>query len=165
MTSDSPALYSIGHSNVPVERLVALLRQHAIATVCDVRSMPYSRYNPHFNREALADSLRSAGITYHYMGDALGGKSSGDPPSADTAPPDYRALAASPAFVRGLDRLIALGHRAPTAFMCGEADYHSCHRHKLIAPALIERGVAVLHIMADGRLERGAVEPHQLRMF
>jgi uncharacterized protein (DUF488 family) len=49
--------------------------------------------------------------------------------------------------------------------MCGEADYRTCHRHKLITPALLERGVVVLHIMADGSLEPGAIEPQQLRMF
>ena len=166
MTATAVALYSIGHSNVAVERLIALLSQHAILTLCDVRSMPYSRYNPQFNRETLADKMRLAGIAYRFMGDSLGGKpADGTLRTEDGVLPDYAKIAASPIFNHGLDQLIALGSRGPTAFMCSEADYHSCHRHKLIAPALIERGVIVLHIMPDGGIERGAIEPQQMRMF
>ncbi|MEO7912853.1 MAG: DUF488 domain-containing protein [Roseiflexaceae bacterium] len=152
-------LYSIGHSNVAAERLIALLEQHSIRTLCDVRSAPYSRYNPQFNREALAATLQPTGIAYRYMGDALGGK------PADGSRPDYAQIATSPHFQRALGQLIDLGQRAPTAFMCGEADYHGCHRHRLIAPALIECGVHVWHIMSDGSCERGEIEPQQMRMF
>src|SRR3954470_9661437 len=74
MATPPTTLYSIGHSNVAVERLIELLNQHSIATLCDVRSAPYSRYNPQFNRETLAASLRPTGIVYHFMGDTLGGK-------------------------------------------------------------------------------------------
>ena len=159
-------LYSIGHSNVPIERLIALLEQHAITTLCDVRSTPYSRYNPQFNREVLADSLRAAGVSYRFMGDTLGGKPADDAlRTADGGLPDYDKIAASPVFLRGLDQLIALGASGPTAFMCSEADYRTCHRHRLIAPALIGRGVSVWHIMHDGGLERGEVEAQQTRMF
>jgi uncharacterized protein (DUF488 family) len=153
------ALYSIGHSNVAAERLIALLEQHSIRTLCDVRSAPYSRYNPQFNRESLAATLHATGITYRYMGDRLGGK------PADGSRPDYAQIVATPGFQRALSQLIDLGQRTPTAFMCGEADYHGCHRHRLIAPALIEHGVLVWHIMSDGSCERGEIEPQQMRMF
>jgi uncharacterized protein (DUF488 family) len=150
---DQITLYSIGHSNAPTERLVAPLRRYAIATLCDVRSTPYSRYNPQFNREALAASLRPTGIVYRYLGDALGGL------------PDATANRTAQTFEQGIEQLLALGALAPTAFMCGEADYRSCHRHKLITPALIERGAVVEHILADGSLERGWIEPRQMQMF
>ena len=159
MATTSITLYSIGHSNVPAERLIALLDQHGIRTLCDVRSAPYSRYNPQFNREALAATLRAAGITYRFMGDTLGGK------PADGALPDYAKIAMSPDFQRAIAQLIDLGCSAPTAFMCGEADYHGCHRHKLIAPALIRSGVLVWHILPDGSCERGEIAPLQMRMF
>ena len=166
MPADPVQLYSIGHSNAPVERLIALLGQHGITTLCDVRSMPYSRYNPQFNRENLADALRAALIAYRFMGDTLGGKPvDGTLRTEDGALPDYDKIAAAPAFLRGLDQLIALGASGPTAFMCSEADYRICHRHRLIAPALIGRGVAVWHIMHDGGLERGEIEAQQMRMF
>jgi uncharacterized protein (DUF488 family) len=166
MSTTSTTLYTIGHSNVATERLIALLEQHSIRTLCDVRSAPYSRFNPQFNREALAETLKIAGITYRFMGDTLGGKpAEGALRTEDGALPDYAKIAASADFQRGIEQLIDLGRRAPTAFMCGEADYHTCHRHRLIAPALIERGVLVWHILPDGGRERGAIEPQQLRMF
>jgi uncharacterized protein (DUF488 family) len=159
MATTPTTLYSIGHSNVAAERLIALLEQHSIRALCDVRSAPYSRYNPQFNRERLAATFRATGIIYRYMGDTLGGK------PADGSQPDYAQIAATPGFQRALSQLIDLGQRAPTAFMCGEADYHGCHRHRLIAPALIARGVIIWHIMADGSCERGELEPQQMRMF
>src|SRR5512145_3374295 len=166
MSPESVQLYTIGHSNVPVERLIDLLATHTITTLCDVRSSPYSRYSSQFNREDLAEQLRSAGITYYYMGDMLGGKPQDSTlRTADGALPDYDKLAASPEFVRGLDRLIALGAQAQVACMCSEANYHTCHRNLLITPALIGRGIAVWHILPDGRLDRGAIEPQQMRMF
>src|SRR5262245_10793416 len=110
MTDDAVTLYSIGHSNVAVERLIELLTRHRILTLCDVRSAPYSRYNPQFNRETLADSMRGAGLDYHFMGDTLGGKpADGALRTEDGALPDYAKIAASPGFARGLDQLIALG--------------------------------------------------------
>src|SRR3954453_23835330 len=97
-TIPSP-LYSIGHSNVAAERLIALLEQHSIRTLCDVRSAPYSRYKPQFNRETLAETLRAAVILYRFMGDTLGGM----PADAalrteDGAHADYARIAASPDF-------------------------------------------------------------------
>lgn len=146
---DELALFSIGHSNVPVGQLIERLRRHDIAVVCDVRSKPYSRYSPQFNREAVAESLEAVGFTYRYFGDALGGLG-GEP---------------APGFARGIEQLVALGEQNRVAFMCAEADYHGCHRQRLITPALIERGVSVWHIMGDGSLERGAIAPEQMRLF
>ena len=166
MATTPTALYSIGHSNVAAERLITLLEQHSIRTLCDVRSAPYSRYNPQFNRETLAGTLHAASIAYRFMGDTLGGKPTDIAlRTEDGALPDYVRMAAAPSFQRALSQLIDLGQHTPTAFMCGEADYRGCHRHRLITPALIERGVIVWHIMPDGSRERGAIEPQQMRMF
>jgi uncharacterized protein (DUF488 family) len=166
MAAAAPTLFSIGHSNVAAERLIALLEQHNIQALCDVRSAPYSRYNPQFNRETLAATLQAASIAYRYMGDALGGMPTDSAlRTEDGAHADYARIAAAPSFQHALSQLIELGQRTPTAFMCGEADYHGCHRHRLITPALIERGVVVWHIMANGSRERGEIEPQQMRMF
>src|SRR5947207_14891331 len=97
MATTPPALYSIGHSNVAAERLIALLEQHRIRTLCDVRSAPYSRYNPQFNRETLATTLQAAGIVYRFMGDRLGGIPADSAlRTEDGAQPDYARIAAAP---------------------------------------------------------------------
>lgn len=49
--SMSEAIYTIGHSTHSLEHFIALLRQYGINALCDVRSSPYSRMNPQFNRE------------------------------------------------------------------------------------------------------------------
>jgi uncharacterized protein (DUF488 family) len=166
MSTETIRLYSIGHSNVKTERLIELLEQHGITAVCDVRSAPYSRYNPQFNRENLAESLRQAGLSYHYLGKQLGGMPD-DPAlrTEDGALPDDTKIMASARFQQGLDRLIALGRQQRTAFMCSEADYRGCHRHRLITPALLNRDIEVVHVMHDGSLQQAQVEPIQIRMF
>lgn len=153
-------LYSIGHSNGPLERLVALLHAHKIVAVCDVRSVPYSRYTPQFNREALAEELPGNGVSYYWLGDSLGGLHQ-RPDVGEQGVTDDE----NPAFQRGLNQLVALGEQAPTVFMCAEADYHGCHRSRLITPALLRRGIVVWHILADGKREAGHIEPQQMRMF
>jgi uncharacterized protein (DUF488 family) len=151
-------LYTIGHSNHPADRFVELLKQHEIQLVVDVRSSPYSRYVPQANRETLARSLGSAGITYRWLGDQLGGK-----PEGTVA--DYDQLRASPTFEKGIRDLQILANGSPTAIMCSEGDHRSCHRHKLITPALVEQGVDVVHIQPDGTLVDERSQPRQLALF
>ena len=67
-------IYTVGHSNHPLEKFLALLSKHRIQLVVDVRSRPYSRFVPHFNRKALEETLRKEGIDYRFLGDKLGGK-------------------------------------------------------------------------------------------
>ncbi|MFN2167912.1 MAG: DUF488 family protein [Anaerolineae bacterium] len=152
------AVYTIGHSNHESSAFLALLRQHGIELLVDVRSSPYSRYVPQANRETLARTLEAAGITYRWLGDRLGGK-----PDGEIA--DYDELRASPAFQQGLDKLLTLAAGRRTAIMCSEGDHHQCHRYKLITPALLDRDTHLLHIQPDGSLVDEDQEPKQLTLF
>ncbi len=151
-------VFTVGHSNHEADAFVALLRQHGIELVVDVRSTPYSRYVPQANRENLARTLESAGIAYRWMGDSLGGKPEG-------AVGDYDELRASPVFQLGVERLLGLAAQDRTAIMCSEGDHRQCHRHKLITPALLERGARVLHIQRDASLVDERQVPRQLSLF
>lgn len=151
-------IYSVGHSNHTAEEFVALLREHGIEMVVDVRSSPYSRYVPQANREALAGTLEAAGIGYRWEGDSLGGK-----PGGEVA--DYDALRASISFQEGVAGLVVLASKCRTAIMCAEGDHRRCHRHKLITPALLDRNMRVLHIQPDGSVVDEAEEPGQLSLF
>ncbi|MCL7455138.1 MAG: DUF488 domain-containing protein [Anaerolineae bacterium] len=151
-------LYTVGHSNHPPEAFCALLREHGIELVVDVRSSPYSRYVPQANREALAETLEQAGIAYRWMGDRLGGK-----PQGQVA--DYDELRASPSFQEGIAQLLALADLHRTAVMCAEGDHRRCHRHKLITPALLAQGAAVVHIQSDGSVVDEEEGPQQLLLF
>ena len=151
-------IYSIGHSNHPPARFLALLRQYDIELIVDVRSSPYSRYVPHANRETLSRALAQASIGYAWLGDRLGGK-----PQGIVA--DYDELRVRPAFQRGITDLLSLAVERRIAIMCSEGDYRSCHRYKLITPALLEEETQVVHILPDGSLVDEAREPKQLSLF
>jgi len=160
---DDMQIYSIGHSDHPIEAFLDLLRQHMVTVVVDVRSQPYSQWVPQFNRESLARALEAAGIRYVFMGDSLGGRPA-DPALYDAGEeyPDYERLASSPAYQASIERLLALARMERVAFMCSEGDHTKCHRSKLIAPTLRERGARVLHIRPDGKVIE---EPQQLALF
>ncbi len=146
---------TIGHSNHAGDVFHGLLAEHAVAVLIDVRSAPYSRFHPQFNRAALARTLAGRGIEYVYLGNALGGR----PASRDCYEDDrvrYDRVARTETFQRGLDQVLGHASRGRTALMCAEREPLACHRTLLIAPALDERGVEVAHILADGSLEAHA---------
>ncbi|NLG52154.1 MAG: DUF488 domain-containing protein [Chloroflexi bacterium] len=161
----SPLIYTIGHSNHTVEELAALLRGQGVTIVVDVRSQPYSRWTPQFNKQAFSRDLQAAGLTYLFMGDSLGGRP--DDPALQNAQghPDYERMAATPAFQSGLERLQALAVEGNVAILCSEGDYRACHRSLLIAPHLLERGVRVVHILPDGQTVEAGQEPRQLSLL
>lgn len=156
-------VYTIGHSNLDEEAFLALLKRHEIETLVDVRTSPYSRFAPHFNQRELRAALRNRGIGYAFGGEKLGGRP-GDPAlyKNGVVPDghadylnlvDYPAVARQSWFQEGVERLLELAAEAPTAMMCSEEDPNRCHRHHLIAQALLKRGVGVRHIRKDGRIE------------
>lgn len=147
-------IHTLGHSNRPAADTVALLQEHAIGLLVDVRSLPRSRHNPQYNSEALEQSLAAAGIGYRHM-PALGGmrKPRKDSANLGLMEDGFRGYAdymESADFVRALDELRALAEGRRTAILCAEADPLHCHR-SLISDALTVRGVAVQHILAPGR--------------
>jgi len=154
-------LYTIGHSNHPLETFIGLLRRHGIRTVADVRSAPYSQYTPHFNRERLDADLRQAGIGYAYLGGELGGRPDVSPGGRDAAV-DFTALAATPTFRAGLDRLREMSRASCVAVLCAEKDPVNCHRMILVARALRGPDVAIRHILADGAVETNEAAERRL---
>ena len=166
--SESPVIYSIGHSDHELEALIALLHRHGITTVVDVRSQPYSRWVPQFNRETLARDVEKAGMTYVFMGDTLGGRPS-DPSLYDSdeaeGRPDYERVATTPTFQTGLERLLEMACAGTVAMMCSEGDHRRCHRNLLITPNLLSREARVLHIRPDGETVEARHEPKQLTLF
>jgi uncharacterized protein (DUF488 family) len=153
-------VYTLGHSTRTPEALIALLAEHGIGGIADVRRFPASRRHPHFAREALARSLAAAGVRYDWL-PALGGRrpTRSDSPHVAWREASFRGYADhmdTPEFGEGLARLQALAAERPTAIMCAEAVPWRCHR-QLIADALVARGATVLHVI-DGQ----AARPHAL---
>jgi uncharacterized protein (DUF488 family) len=154
----SNRVYTIGHSNHPVGTLIRLLLQHGLDVVGDVRSVPFSRHHPQYNREVFCESLRQASIAYIYMGNKLGGRPSDATMRDGEGRADYDAMRQVPEFLAGIDDVVRGLPRWPgrIALLCGEEDPSTCHRRRLVGAALLDRGVDLIHVRGDGSLEKEA---------
>jgi uncharacterized protein (DUF488 family) len=156
----APELFSIGHSNHPIELFLGLLRRHGVETVADVRARPYSRFVPHFSKERLARRLQEAGMGYLYLGAQLGGKPvRGETPSAA---PDYASRVAEPGFRAGIERLLAAAQAQRVALLCRERDPLECHRLHLICRYVRPEAGAIHHILPGGAIEPQAATERRL---
>lgn len=143
---------TIGHSNHSLETFVDLLQKNGVTAIADVRSAPYSRFNPQFNKDALERALKSHGIKYVFLGRELGARSD-DRSCYDNGRVQYTRLACTDLFRSGIDRVIQGANEHRIALMCAEKEPLECHRTLLVARALDELNVPISHILADGRLE------------
>jgi uncharacterized protein (DUF488 family) len=152
--------HTIGHSTRPLEDFIALLRDHGVERLADIRRYPGSRRYPHFSRDALAVSLPAHGIAYIHVPE-LGGRRhpAADSPNTALRNEQFRAYAdhmASHEFRIAVDALLALEGR--TAVMCAEAVPWRCHRN-LLSDELLRRGVEVAHIIGRGEAKRHEMSP------
>jgi uncharacterized protein (DUF488 family) len=155
--------YTIGHSTRSLDEFVGLLRASEIEVLVDVRTIPRSRRNPHFNKESLPGSLRDVQIGYEHfleLGGRRGRQSGGEAsPNAFWTHESFRNYAdyaMGPDFRAGLARLRDLGHRRRSAIMCAEAVWWRCHR-RIIADYLVSAGEPVLHILGPDKIEPAAL--------
>lgn len=148
-------IFTIGHSTHPIEHFVGLLQQHGIQWLGDVRSTPFSRFNPQFNRASLSQSLGAVGIKYEFLGEELGARSN-DPSCYENGRVSYARLAATPLFRRGLARVREAAETQRVAIMCAEREPLDCHRTILVTRELEREGEEVTHILADGSLEENS---------
>jgi uncharacterized protein (DUF488 family) len=153
MTSDTRLeLLTIGHSSHPLEVFLALLVEHRVTAVADVRSTPYSRRHPQYDKEQLSAALREHHIGYVFLGAELGARSK-DAACYVDGRVQYARLAATEQFKRGLTRLIEGARSYRIAIMCAEREPLECHRTLLVTRALEREGAQVSHICSDGSLE------------
>jgi uncharacterized protein (DUF488 family) len=154
-------LYTIGHSTRTIEELIAALRAHQIQTLVDIRAFPMSRRLPHFNRDALEQSLPDAGIHYVWM-KALGGyrkkilEESANIALRNESFRNYADYMLTEEFEQAMLELVRLAEKSRTAYMCAERLYFRCHR-MLVSDWLVAHGHEVWHI--DGAQP---VKPHKL---
>lgn len=147
-------LYTIGHSTHDWEHFVHLLQLHRVEVLGDVRSMPYSRFMPQYNRESLTGGLARYGIKYVFLGQELGARRS-EPECFVNGKVIYDLVAKTPVFQRGLERLRIGIAKYRVAIMCAEKDPLECHRTILVAH-YAKAFAEVSHILADGTLETHA---------
>ena len=157
--------YTIGHGTRPLDEFVSLLQGVQVTLLGDVRTVPRSRTNPHYNRDVLPDSLQPYGIGYEHMA-ALGGLRSR---VAEVAPEvnafwtnksfhNYADYAMGERFHAGLAHLRQLGETQCCAIMCAETVWWRCHR-RIITDYLLAAGEEVFHILGPGKIARADINP------
>jgi uncharacterized protein (DUF488 family) len=146
-------LYTIGHGSRNSSDFLALLKEYGIEYLADVRSIPYSRFHPQFNRNALDSFLAQHGIKYVFMGDELGGRPK-DMSCYTEGKIDYDVLKTKAFFKDGIARLKAAYYKdINLAIMCSERDPCECHRSKLIGQVLAADQIIVQHIDEHGKIK------------
>jgi uncharacterized protein (DUF488 family) len=143
-------IFTIGHGTRPIAETLDLLKKYDIGYLADVRSQPYSKFNPQYNRESLHRSLNQQNIKYIYLGDSLGGRPL-DPSCYNNQRIDYDLVRQKDFFKKGIERLISAHQKdLNVALMCSERKPELCHRSKLISQTLHEKGIPIHHIDETG---------------
>lgn len=146
-------LYSIGHGNKTFEEFEKELRAFNIQYLIDVRSKPYSKWNPSFNQDVLKCLLQRNGYTYVYMGDTIGGMPS-DTTCYTDGHIDYAKVKEKDFFKSGLMRLLTAAKKElRVAIMCSESEPEKCHRSKLIGQELMKFEISLNHIVGVGKIQ------------
>jgi uncharacterized protein (DUF488 family) len=157
-------IWTIGHSTRKIEEFLRLLAAGEIELLADVRRFPASRRHPHFNGEALIETLAAENIEYVHL-PGLGGRRSKRLPGSPNNAWRVQAFNAyadhvqSDEFQADFNQLVALAKKQRTAIMCAEALPHRCHR-RIIADVLIAAGWEVKHLLSPKR-----IEDHKLTEF
>lgn len=152
MEDKKPVLYTVGHSIHSIDHFVAILKKNRIDAIGDVRSSPYSRFTPQFNRELLKETLKIEGIQYVFLGEELGARRN-EPQCYEDGKVIYHKVAALPLFHKGVERLQEGASKMRVAIMCAEKDPLTCHRTVLVAHFAREKFSDILHILEDGSVE------------
>jgi uncharacterized protein (DUF488 family) len=145
-------IFSIGHGNKDIELFIQELKSFNISYLIDIRSKPFSKWNPIFNQDTLKILIAKQAIKYVYMGDNLGGLPKDISCYTTNGKVDYDILRTKDFFQKGLERLVVADQKEwNIAIMCSESDPAECHRTKLIGVELQKKGVNIRHIIGIGK--------------
>jgi len=144
-------IFSIGHGNKSIEKFIQELKSFDVKYLIDIRSKPYSKFNPHFNKEMLKCYIERENIVYIFMGDSLGGLPA-ETSCYTSGKVDYDKLKIKDFFVTSLLKLkIANDKGLNSTIMCSEGSPTECHRTKLIGVELQKMGIELRHITDIGK--------------
>jgi len=146
-------LFTIGHGTRSLPVFLQLLEQYSIEFLIDIRSIPYSAFNPQYRQPELVTALRAAGFRYIYMGDSLGGRPTDRSCYTATGKLDYELVRTQPFFLEGLERVVTAHEKGIRAvLLCSESKPENCHRSKLIGRSLQQKNIPIHHIDENGAL-------------
>ena len=145
-------IYSIGYATHTIESFIDTLKKFNITAIADVRSQPYSKFKPEFNRENLKQALINNGIEYVFLGDNVGARIEA-PECYKNGHADYGLISKHPLFQKGLARIVKGIKKYSIAIMCAEKDPINCHRTILICKQLKNNNIQIIHIIDSNTTE------------
>ena len=143
-------IFTIGHSNYKIEKLIDMLRYYNINCVVDIRGTPYSKYNVQYNKETIKDTLIKEGFVYIYMAKEFAAKRENKVSYNKEGYSDFERVINENDFKKGIERLkigCEKGYRI--ALLGAMQDPIRCHRSILVGRALVDNGFIVKHILDD----------------
>lgn len=147
-------IYSIGHGNKKIEDFINELKSFSIHFLLDIRSKPYSKWNPQFNQAQLKIELEKNDITYVFVGDVLGGLPDDKSCYNYDGKVVYDLIKEKDFFKEGLKRLTTANEKKINlAIMCSESKPEECHRSKLIGQELLKKDVTLKHIISNKKIK------------
>lgn len=159
-------LYTVGHSIYKIEDFVKLLQNNNINTIVDVRSTPYSKFAPQYNKELLKQYLKQNAICYIFMGDTLGARYEDKGLLFDDGKVNFKKVQETKNFQDGIVRLergIEKGYNI--SLMCSEKEAFDCHRFGLISEFLSKILIDVNHIYPDRVVPNKELEQKLLKKY
>jgi len=165
ITEMTKEIFTIGYSSFSIQVFLNTLKGYNITAIADVRSQPYSRFKPEFNRENLKVELNKSNIAYVFLGKECGARI-GDPKCFTDGKVDYSLVAKNPTFNKGLERIKRGLEKFSIALMCAEKDPITCHRTILVCRSLLSVGIDVKNILSNGLVEKHKdSEQRLMRLF
>jgi uncharacterized protein (DUF488 family) len=163
-TFESVSFLTVGHSTHDMETFLRLLSHHRVDALVDLRSTPFSRQAPQFNKDRLRHAVSLESIRYTYVGDLLGGRPADTALYGEDGKVLYWKMAETEDFKQGIAVLWRLlEDHGRVALMCSEEDPSDCHRRLLVGRVLCDEGAQIVHIRGDGRLEEETGVPQYQR--
>lgn len=156
MTQNLPSkkCFTIGYGDYSIDPFIYFLNRVGIDTIVDVRSSPYSRFNPCFNRDTLEKSLLKSNIGYRFMGDQIGGRYSNPNLLFPDGTVNYQKVQNTELFQDGISQVLSIiSSGKKIALMCAEKEPERCHRFALISRVLQSKGIKVIHVRPEIRLQ------------
>lgn len=165
MNQIKTTIFTIGHSNHAIDKFLELLKLYSVEVVADVRSAPYSKYSPHFNKDILKKALNNHNIKYLFLGTELGARPD-DPACYVYGRVSFEKLRKSAAFQQGIERLLIGVEDCRIALLCSEKEPADCHRAILVSRVLAENGVTIQHILESGdTVDQSEIENQLMKKY
>lgn len=145
-------IYTIGYSKFTIDTFIQTIKKYGINVVADVRSHPYSRFKPEFNRESLIQFLKKEGIKYLFLGNECGARTKSTECYVN-GKADYILISKTDIFINGIERIKKGSEKYHIVLMCAEADPITCHRTILVSRNLQTHNIKIIHILYNGKTE------------